>query len=94
MKFHFPGNLKTTKRKKTATGVVTVDSKKLYQAEGSVQISESKSQKTYKPKIEIIRPEADPIVFGGDVIYRPGKVMTSKLVLTGALEKPASLDCK
>lgn len=73
---------------------VSVDSKKLYQAEAFVAITESKSATTYKPKIEIIRPDLDPIVLGGDIVYRPGKVMTSKLVLTGAMEKPVSLDCK
>ncbi|XP_052061384.1 apolipophorins-like [Mytilus californianus] len=88
----FEGDLQNKAKRKRVLATVSVDSKKLYQAEAFVAIIASKSATTYKPKIEIIRPDLDPIVLGGDIVYRPGKVMTSKLVLTGAMEKPVSLD--
>ena len=75
-------------------GSVTIDSSKKYQAEALVSLSETKSTKSYKSKLEILQPNADPITLEADIVYKPGKVMTSKVALIGAFEKPASLDCK
>ena len=82
-----------TKRKKVV-GTFTVDSTNMYRAEALVDITEKKSIKTYKPQFEILRPNKDPILLAGEIVYKQGKVLTTKLVLTGAMEKPASLDCK
>ena len=81
-------------KRKKVIGSVTIDSSKKYQAEALVSLSETKSTKNYKSKLEILQPNADPITLEADIVYKPGKVMTSKVALIGALEKPASLDCK
>ncbi|CAG2237075.1 Polyamine deacetylase HDAC10,Histone deacetylase 6 [Mytilus edulis] len=59
----FPGKvIFRIKQEKRMLATVSVDSKKLYQAEAFVAITESKSATNLeKPKIEIIRPDLDPI---------------------------------
>lgn len=74
---------------------VSVNSKKLYQVEALIaRTIISRTVTTYKLKVEITRPDLDPIVLGGDIIEIRRKTTTFKLVFTGALENPISFECK
>ncbi|KAK3089687.1 hypothetical protein FSP39_005602 [Pinctada imbricata] len=85
-------NLVNNKNMKKVSGIATVDDTSEYRLVGEIPIEDKKNVIKYKPKLEIMYPDRDPITIIGNAEYQKRKSLTSNLQIIGVQKNPITLE--